>query len=115
MGQQILNTTRKRGLSDMLKMNAFIRDNAIIVRNFERLPERPVFNRIVDAFEADKKISIKRKIEGPYLDIVTAECKGGEVSVSYDIDYGICPIRCTKENIKEVFEIVDRVINKITE
>ena len=91
-------------------MDAFIRDNQIIIRNFERSPERPIFDKIVKAFEAAKDINILRKIDGPSEDIVKAECNGGDIFLCYDIDYEICPIRCTDKNINAVFDIINNVI-----
>lgn len=92
-------------------MKAFIRDNTILIENFELKSERPIFEAIVKEFKSNNNIVIKREIMGPSEDIVSAEYNNGEIFLCYDVDYELCPIRCTERNIQQVFEIVDKVIN----
>ncbi|MCI5891828.1 MAG: hypothetical protein MRZ66_00260 [Clostridiales bacterium] len=92
-------------------MRAFIRDNAILIENFELRSERPVFDALIEEFKSNNDIKIKREIMGPSENIVSAEYNNGEIFLCYDVDYGLCPIRCTESNIKQVFEIVNKVIN----
>lgn len=92
-------------------MRAFIRDNAILIENFELRSERPVFDAIVKEFRANNDINITREIMGPSEDIVFAEYNNGKIFLCYDVDYELCPIRCAESNIKQIFDIVNRVIN----
>lgn len=91
-------------------MRAFIRDNTILIEIFELEPERPIYDALVKEFKLNDNIKIKREIMGPSEDIVLAEYNNGEIFLCYDVDYGLCPIRCYKSNIKQVFEIVNKVI-----
>ena len=94
-------------------MKAFIRDNTILIENFELKSERAIFEAIVEEFKLNNDIIIKREIMGPSEDIVTAEYNSGEIFLYYDVDYELCPIRCSDSNIQQVFEIVNKVINNI--
>lgn len=92
-------------------MKAFIRGNTILIENFELKSERQIFEAIVEEFKLNNNIIIKREIMGPSEDIVSAEYNSGEIFLCYDVDYELCPIRCTENNIHQVFEIVNKVIN----
>lgn len=92
-------------------MKAFIRGNTIIIENFELKSERQIFKAIVEEFKLNNNIIIKREIMGPSEDIVSAEYNSGEIFLCYDVDYELCPIRCTESNIHQIFEIVNKVIN----
>ena len=90
-------------------MKAFIRDNTILIENFELKSERAIFEAIVEEFKLNNDIIIM----GPSEDIVSAEYNSGEIFLYYDVDYELCPIRCSDSNIQQVFEIVNKVINNI--
>lgn len=92
-------------------MKAIIENNSIVLRNFECEDERPVFYEICDEFK--KKFKINRDIMGPSEDVFTFDYDGVNITLVYDIDYGILPIECTNENTAQrVLEIVSNKLNK---
>ncbi len=54
-------------------MRAILNNTEITIQNIDREPERPVFESIIQAFQADTRINIKDKISGPSEDIVIAQ------------------------------------------
>ena len=95
-------------------MRAFIRDNAILIENFDLNSERPIFDALVKELKSNKGVKIKREIMGPSEDVVVAEYKGDEILLCYDIDYELCPIRCGKKNIEYVLETTQKILNEIS-
>ncbi len=93
-------------------MRAILNNTEIIIQNIDRDPERPLFESIIQAFQMNKRIKIKDKISGPSEDIVLAECNKEEVSLLYDIDFGIMPIKCTEGNINLIFDVVNGILTK---
>lgn len=96
----------------MKKLNAIINKTDIIIRNIEKVSEDSIFKKIIESFESDKKIQIKNKIVGPSEYVIIAKCNNEEVILSYDIDYGISPIKCTASNVEIILNIVNKAINK---
>lgn len=84
--------------------------NSIIVQNFDRKQEEPIFEAIKNKFAKDSRVTIKQELNGPLENIIKAACNGGEVSLYYDFDYGLCPIRCTSDNLETILEIVNSVL-----
>jgi len=97
-------------LIDVKKLNVIINKNDIIIRNTERVPEDSIFKKLIESFGNNKKIQIKDKIVGPSENVIIAKCNNDEVILSYDIDYGISPIKCTAANIETIFNVVDKAI-----
>lgn len=93
-------------------MRAILKNTEIIIQNIDREPERPVFESIIQAFQGDKRIDIKDKISGPSEDVIIAKCNKEEVSLMYDIDFGIMPIECTEGNINIIFDIINEILTK---
>ena len=93
-------------------MRAILKNTEITIQNIDREPERPVFESIIQAFQTDKRIDIKDKISGPSEDIVIAECNKEEVSLMYDINFGLMPIKCTEENVNLIFDVVNEILTK---
>ncbi len=93
-------------------MRAILNNTEITIQNIDREPERPVFESIIQAFQADTRINIKDKISGPSEDIVIAECNNEEVSLMYDIDFGIMPIKCTEKNVNIIIDVVNKNLTK---
>ena len=90
-------------------MRAIIDKNNIIINNVERISEEDIFEDIVSAFNESNEVNIKDKIMGPGEDVVIAECNNEKVILTHDIDYGISPIECTKNNIDIIFNIITRI------
>lgn len=84
--------------------------NTVTVQNFDRKPEKPIFDAIKKEFKKDSRVTIKQELKGPLEEILKTECNGGEVFLCYDFDYGLCPIRCTADNVETILEIVNNVI-----
>lgn len=94
----------------MIKLNATINENDILIKNIEKSHEEFVFKIILKSFEKDKRVYVKNKIIGPSENVIIAECNNEEVVLSYDIDYGIDPIKCTAANVKTIFNIVNKLL-----
>ena len=92
-------------------MRAILKNTEIIIQNIDREPERPVFESIIQAFQADTRIDIEDKISGPSEDVIIAKCNKEEVSLMYDINFGIMPIECTANNVNVVFDIIQQILN----
>ena len=93
-----------------LEMKAICDHNDIFIQNIEKEPEKPVFKLIADAFQTDRNIEITNVINGPTENIVIAKCNNDEVSLIYDIDFGIMPIQCTTKNLDAIFSLVNKVL-----
>lgn len=84
--------------------------NAIVIENFEHTDEEIIFKKIRKCINADDRIKIKRTINGPLETIIKAECNGEDVIIYYDIDYGVCPIRCKSNNVSIMLDLINKAV-----
>ncbi|MEG2669806.1 MAG: hypothetical protein RR957_05010 [Oscillospiraceae bacterium] len=84
--------------------------NSILILNFERKPEEAVFKKIVQSLKNSSSVKITRTIMGPSEDIVKAKYGEDDIFLCYDIDYGICPIRCEGDSLNDVYKIIEKVL-----
>ena len=94
-------------------MQAYIKNNEVLIINTERKSERPIFDLLVKEFKSNDDVTIKCKIMGPSEDVVEAEYKGDKILLWYDIDYELWPIKCGKKSIDYVFETVQKIIDEM--
>ena len=85
--------------------------NNLVIPNFKREAEEPVFEKIKAEFIKNPKITVEREINGPFQDIIESKCNDDEVTLCYDYQFGLCPIRCTETNVDIIMNIINDVMD----
>ncbi len=98
-------------------MKAFIENHAdnqysdIIIQNTERFNDEDIFKHIEKHLK-DKGL-FKKKLLGPSEDVVIIQLNSEEISIIYDIDYGLDYIKCKSENAVELCNIINNILTKL--
>ena len=95
-------------------MRAIIDGTQIYIQNFNREPELPIFEAVVEALKTNEDFNSTRETIGPDEIYVTTKYQGSEVLLEYDDSFGFMPIQCTKDNVEAVFDVVSRAIEDFT-